>query len=245
MINSIVRAARILDLFREHKTLSLKEIGDLSGLHKTTAHGIVLTLLAERLLSQNKRTRKYSLGPVLFELGGLYRQRIDAYGVCLPIMRELSQKIGLTVQLATLSERDVIYLSRVVTTEFLGFSAADGVKVSAHCTASGKSMLSLLGDEEFDQLFTDQTLPVRTSYSIDNKEALRQELKKIRSNGYSLDYQEAELALAGLAVGFKAEFPMSISVPCTARAVDEGITDIVVPPLLEAKDDIVNQLGRF
>ena len=234
-----------MDLFRDHKTLTLKEIGEMSGLHKTTAHGIVLTLLAERFLSQNKRTRKYSLGPALFELGGLYRQRIDAFGVCLPLMRDLSQKIGLTVQLVILSDRDVIYLSRVVTTEFLSFSAADGVRMSAHCTASGKAMLALLGDEELSALFPDDTLPTRTTYSINSRSKLLTELAKIRSQGFSIDYQEAELGLAGIAAAFKAEHLMSISVPCTAEAIDKGKADSVVPSLLTTQEEIIMQLGSF
>lgn len=245
VINSIVRASSILNLFRERKSLSLKEIGELSGLHKTTAHGIVLTLLAERLLSQNRRTKRYSLGPVLFELGSRYRQRIDAFGVSLPFMRELSQKTGLTVQLAILNESDVIYLSRVVTREFMGFSSADGVRVSAHCTASGKSMLALLSEEALLQLFPDDTLAGRTSHSITSRDVLFRELEKIRADGYAQEYQEAEVGLAGMAAGFRADNLMAISVPLTAHAVDEGKCDSVVEPLLTARAEITRQLGAF
>lgn len=245
MINSIVRGVTILNLFRGSKTLSLKEISEQSGLNKTTAHSIVLTLLAQRLLAQNKRTRKYALGPALFELGSLYRQRIDAYGVCLPLMRELSQKTGFTVQLSVLIESDVMYLSRVVTSEFLGFSSADGVRVSAHCTSSGKAMLATLSDERLLELFPEETLPGRTEYSIRTRTQLFEEVGKIRVAGYARDYQEAEVGLAGMAIGFMAEQPMAISMSLTAQAVDDGKGERMIEPLIATRMEITKQLGVF
>jgi len=44
MIQSIERAAAILGLFRENRYLSIAQISEMTGLAKTTAHGIVSTL---------------------------------------------------------------------------------------------------------------------------------------------------------------------------------------------------------
>lgn len=243
MINSIVRGVAILNLFHEHKALSLKEISELAGLKKTTAHSIVLTLLAQRFLRQNKRTRKYSLGAALFELGSLYRQRIDAFGICLPLMRELSQRTGFTAQLSVLIERDVMYLSRVVTSEFRGFSSSDGVRVAAHCTSSGKAMLATLSDERLTELFPEEALPRRTPGSIATRTKLFEEVAKIRGQGYATDCQEAEIGLAGVAIGFQAEQPMAISVPLTAQAMEDGRVAGVIAPLVETGAEIARQIG--
>ncbi|MDR1520507.1 MAG: IclR family transcriptional regulator [Planctomycetota bacterium] len=243
MINSVIRAIGILYLFREHKRLSLAEIADLSGLHKTTAHGLVLTLLSEHFLEQNKRTRRYSLGATLFELGGLYRARLDAFGFCLPYMRELSQITGKTVQLATLVDSDVVYLSRVVTKDFLGFSVADGVRRAAHCTSTGKAMLALLADADLDGIYPTDDLRARTSHSIRTREGLRENIRKIREQKYAVDYQEAELGLCGMAIGFRADRPMAISISCTADIMDSGQSRAYIEPLLELRCKIQEQFG--
>ncbi|MDR1827425.1 MAG: IclR family transcriptional regulator [Methylobacteriaceae bacterium] len=245
VINSIVKAAQILDLFRSNKSLSLKRIAELCGLHKTTAHSIVLTLLAQRYLSQSAATREYSLGPALFELGEIYRTNIDAYGICLPIMRQLSQKLNRTVQLSMLSGENVVYLARVVTGDFLDFSVSDGVLVYAHCTASGKSMLSLLDDADFDKLYPEEALPFRTNNSIRSKSKLKQELENVRANGYAVDNQEAEAGLWGVGVSFKAAKLMAVSVSFTSRTVETADMAHIIEQLRFTRDEIVEKIGSF
>ena len=52
-IQSISRAAAILRCFREKKKLGLTEISKMTGLHKSTASGLIHTLKEERFLEQD------------------------------------------------------------------------------------------------------------------------------------------------------------------------------------------------
>ena len=244
-INSVLRAITILNQFRPHAnaTLSLGEIAQLAGLHKTTAHGLISNLAREKLLCQDPVTRRYSLGPALFELGSLYRSRIAAYSVSLPAIRELSEKLAKTVQLAMLMERDIIYISRIMTSEFMSFSVAEGVRVYAHCTSTGKSMLARLSDEELDALYPDERLPARTPHSITSRRELKEHLRLIRDRGYAIDCQEVDVGLGGVAMAFKAEGFMAVGVSCTIDVIDRGEVESYLPHLRQTCRNISNLLG--
>lgn len=61
-IQSISRAAAILRCFREKKKLGLTEISKMTGLHKSTASGLIHTLKEERFLEQDPETSLFCLG---------------------------------------------------------------------------------------------------------------------------------------------------------------------------------------
>ncbi len=244
-INSVLRAVNILNQFRPHDnaTLSLGEVAKLTGLNKATAHGLISNLVREKFLQQDPVTRRYSLGPALFELGSLYRSRIGAYSASLPAMRELSEKLGKTVQLAMLMERDIIYISRIMTREFMSFSVAEGVRVYAHCTSTGKSMLARLDEAELDALYAEESLPARTAYSIRTRRELKEHLRLIRDRGYAIDYQEVDVGLCGVAMAFRADQLMAVGISCTVDVVDKGEVETYLPLLRQTCQSISNLLG--
>ena len=63
LIKSLQRAINILDLFDEQTAeLGITVIAEKSGLHKSTAAGLVYTLEHNGYLGQDPETRKYGLG---------------------------------------------------------------------------------------------------------------------------------------------------------------------------------------
>src|SRR6476469_7066261 len=69
-IHVIDRAAQILDIFGfDHQELSVSEIGAKTGLHRSTAHRILMALEYNDLIKQNPENGKYRLGIKLFRRG--------------------------------------------------------------------------------------------------------------------------------------------------------------------------------
>ena len=246
MIQSVSRATAILKLFREHSALSLTQVAQMTGLNKTTTHGLMKTLEAEHFLQQDARSHLYALGPAVFELGMLYQTRIDVYAIALPWMKELSNQVGETVQLGMLLGTDVIYISRVTTQDFSSFLVAEGVRMPAHCTATGKCMLSRLPAERLHAMYPGENLPVCTPKSIATRSELEQRLKTIRESGYAVDDEEAENGLRGLAIpliGISGESTMAICISGTvSHLTDERILSYL-PPLREIGEAISRKLG--
>src|SRR5260370_38723151 len=70
MIQSVQRAAQILAVLGSGTPrLGVTEIADRVGLAKPTVHGLLRTLEAHELGTQDPATGKYSLGPGVLQLG--------------------------------------------------------------------------------------------------------------------------------------------------------------------------------
>lgn len=200
IIQSVDRAIAILFLFRKHRSLGITQIANEMGLAKSTVYGLVATLEKNKFLRQNPTTGTYSLGVSLFELGELFSQRFDLRREAAPIMRELVDKYSETVQISILDGREVVYLDLIEGTTALKFSTGIGSRVEAHCSATGKAMLADLTDEFLQELYSFESFPTRTPRSIKSFVSLKEHLKLVREQGYSIDDEEFEIGVRAVGV---------------------------------------------
>ena len=76
LVQSVARAAQIINCFRTARELGISEIAAEMDLNKSTVFGLVNTLVRYGYLEQTEN-KKYRLGITLFELGNLVLARID------------------------------------------------------------------------------------------------------------------------------------------------------------------------
>jgi DNA-binding IclR family transcriptional regulator len=97
-IQSIDRAAEILALFNQDtQHLSVAIVSERLGLNRTTAHRYLASLQSSGFLSKNRGP-----GPLLDQLSAFVFGRRDVLTLAPPIMRQLSDRTGLTVVLSLL-----------------------------------------------------------------------------------------------------------------------------------------------
>lgn len=97
-IQSIDRAAEILALFNQDtQHLSVAIVSERLGLNRTTAHRYLASLQSCGFLSKNRGP-----GPLLDQLAAFVFGRRDVLTMAPPIMRQLSDRTGLTVVLSLL-----------------------------------------------------------------------------------------------------------------------------------------------
>ncbi len=231
VVQSIERALRILSLFRAEPALGLTDIARAMGLAKSTTYGLLATLENGNILEQDLSSGKYRLGIALLELGGLFSERLDLRREAEPIMRELVEKFSETVQLSVLEGREVVYVERVEAPTSLKLNTYIGMRAPATCTATGKMLLSSLPDRALDVLLKAGPLPAKTARSIVGMKPLKVQLKKIREQGYSVDNEESEIGLRGVAAGVhdrvgRMVAAMSLGGP-TTRVTPEVLPDFI------------------
>src|SRR4029453_2452952 len=84
-IHVIARAAQILDSFGfDHQELSGSEIGAKTGLHRSTAHRILMALEYNDLIKENPDTGNYHLGIKLFKLRPQAVAQLNLREICPP-----------------------------------------------------------------------------------------------------------------------------------------------------------------
>jgi IclR family KDG regulon transcriptional repressor len=157
-IHVIDRAAQILDCFGfDHQELSVSEIGAKTGLHRSTAHRILMALEYNDLIKQDPDTSKYHLGIKLFKLGHQAVSQLNLREICRPFLSRLMNDTRETIHLAVLDDDQVLYLDKVEGPHALRMPSRVGRHIPTYCTSLGKAMLSCLDDQEIKGILRRQT----------------------------------------------------------------------------------------
>ncbi|MGQ9585621.1 MAG: IclR family transcriptional regulator [Anaerolineae bacterium] len=191
LIASVVRAARLLRAFsRERPEMGITELAHVLRLPPSSVYRLVSSLESEGLVEQDPTTGRYRLSLEVFLLGV---QVVDQLGLgqnALPFLRQLAELSGETVNMGTLRNGMVVYLHKVESPKVLKASFALGDQAPAHCSAIGKMLLAHLSDREVEELVRQHPLEQWGPNTITSLPALKEELRKTRERGYSIDDEE-------------------------------------------------------
>lgn len=182
------RATLIFEAFDDERTtVSLSDLAARVDLPKSTVHR-----LAEQLVELGwleRRSKGYSVGLRLFELGALTDSRNRLSKHAAPFLQDLALATGQAVHLAILDRHEVVYLETIPCRE-TDIPTRQGCRKPAYCTALGKAMLAF-GAETDVAAIIDKGLRPMTPFTITSPELLRAELAKTRKFGVALDGGEA------------------------------------------------------
>lgn len=174
---------------------SLKQLGQTTGLHPSTAHRILAALSSSRMI-QRHDNGTYSLGIRLLELGNLVKSRISLREVALPFMQRLHESLGESVNLGIRHDDDIVYVERTSSGRSLvRVVYLVGGRAPLHLTSVGKLFLAE-EDVAGVKAYARRTgLPGKTSHSLVTVDALERDLDWIRRHHLAIDREEAEMGL--------------------------------------------------
>ncbi len=111
---SISRAAKLMRAIamQGREGARLIDLASQSGLERPTVHRILRGLIAEGLLAQNEETRRYQLGPLIFELGLAAAPQYSFRELCQPMLTRIAARTGDTVFLTIRNGEDIVCLDR-------------------------------------------------------------------------------------------------------------------------------------
>lgn len=231
-IQAIMRAFSIMELFQQtgNSEMSVKQIADGLDLNKSTAFGLINTLANLGCLQKNPHNQKYLLGLKLLDLANTVRLQNIIILSAHPYLERLNGIYGETVHCAMRSGDTVIYVDKVEASS-IHISTQIGSQNDLHCTGVGKCVLAYLPDSTQRRLLEKNLRPM-TANTITNADQLRQELQRVRSQGYAMDNEEFSIGLTCAAVPV---FSSAETVACaisvsgmTARiqiALENGLID--------------------
>lgn len=192
-------------LVREGRPLTLAEAVAASGWPKPTVHRLLGQLEAGELLAREPDGRRYAVAPRLFRLSESALAGSTQQGVRHAVLRQLVADVGESCNLTALSGAEVVYLDRIESAFPLQFNLRPGTRVPIHCSASGKLLLAHLPAAQRNALLDGLPLARYTATTLDNREALEAEFRRIRKDGYSVDAEEFVEGLVCVAVPVPAQ----------------------------------------
>jgi len=193
MVNSVLKAIQVMNLFSASEPrLTLTEIARRLNMPKSTAHGLLNTLVSENLIEKMGRD-SYALGTAVIVMTQSVRVNVELRDRAAPYLRELADQCAESVYLTIRAGDYVLYIYAIESSRRLIARTAVGDRAYMHTTGVGKAILAVLPTEEVDQIIERVGLPAVTSYSTTDVTALKETLALTRERGYSIDNQENEL----------------------------------------------------
>ena len=190
---SAERVLALLASFEDGRTqLSVTEIAQALGVHKSTASRLAATLERAGFLARSGK--QYRLGVQVIRLGSLALRSTDIVAAMQPAMEKLSQLTGETINLAVPAGPDILNVAEVPSTYILSCSGGwIGRRTRPHAVANGKVLLA------FGAIPLPATLERYTEHTITSLDALAAELAAIRAAGYAQAAAELEDGLVAVA----------------------------------------------
>ena len=190
-VGVISKVLRILEALQGSSAgLGLKAICDLTDIHKSTAHRFLKHLERERYLLRTE-AGAYLIGPRLSQMSARGNQGATLQAVARSILWELWKSTQETVNLAILDQGTVLYVDVIESPHEFRLSSRIGTRRSLHVTALGKALAAFLPAEARENVLSTITFQPATQRTIMNLVQFRQELERIRRQGYAVDDEEA------------------------------------------------------
>lgn len=117
-----------------------------------------------------------------------------------PVLRQLSQTLNESCSMAILDGDDILYIARASTSRIMTIDLHVGSRLPASTTSMGRVLLSGLASETLNDYLARLTQLRYTSHTLVSVSALREELARVRQQGYAINDQELEIGLRSLAV---------------------------------------------
>lgn len=199
MIQSVQRAVRVLrELASAGGRLGVTELADRIGVAKPTAHSILRTLEAEGLVTQDRETSKYTLGPGLLLLGNAFLDGHELRTRSMTWADVLATETGEAVWVAVPTGDHVLVVHHAFRPEGGVQILEVGASVPWNTCALGKAIVAF-GPERLESALLAAEPAVLTGRSITDPTELARELAGVRERGYAVEDQESALGDAGIA----------------------------------------------
>jgi len=182
----------ILEALSRADHLGLREVTEMTGVPKSTVFRVLSTLVDLGYVTRDAN-RNYRISPRLGHLVSDEAKTEELRRLALPLMLELRDKFGETVNLGVQQLEKVTYLE-VVPSEFaLRLQESRGASVPVHASALGKAILAFSPQDSVDHFIRGYKFERVTEHTIVDPDEFLTELKRVRNQGFAFDRGEDSL----------------------------------------------------
>lgn len=246
-IQSAERIFKVLETLAVSGPMGLMELSNQLGLHKSTAHRLLTSLICMGYARQDEDTQKYMLSYKIVGLSGQLLDKIDILPIAHSYMKQLAELSQETVHLVQRNDKDIIYIDKVESkVSSIRMVSQIGMIHPMYCSGVGKAILATLSIEEVTKIWNESIIEKKTENTIVSLDKLLEVLERVRKCGYAIDDEENEIGVRCIAACIydyrgKAKYAFSISAP-VSRMSDERIKELS-EYVLQVKNDLSLALG--
>lgn len=198
-VTTVQRALNLLRVLgSSERPIGVNEIARRLGKHVSAVSRTLATLEHNGFVERDAETGRFVLGVELVALASRVLAELDVVSVARPYLEDLAEKSKETASLSLWNKTEAINIEHVLGPGSIKHVAAPGRRNPAHCTATGKAMLSQMPRSTLEQVLALGLEPY-TDRTITKISALERELCCIRERGYALNMGEFIPEIASIA----------------------------------------------
>lgn len=200
------KAFQILRLIaRKPDGIKLSQLARESGYGKSTVSGIAAALEEVGAVFRDPRSKAFTLGVTLFELGRSAYARIDLKAAARPFLEDLMNQTRESVFLGVHNIDRVTILDIVESNQDLKITSPVGTTIPILAGATGKVFMAAMTEEQVSRIVQEKGLPRFTERSIVEPARYLQELRRVRKNGFATDDEEYISGVRAVAAPIKSD----------------------------------------
>lgn len=247
-LSTLERGLRVLSSFdREHPEMALSEVAARTGLSPAVARRCLITLVKLRYVAQHGR--RFLLRPDVLAFGQSYLASMNIEGIASRRLEQISQQTEDGASLAVLSRDDIVCLAHAPSHRTIQLIIQPGSRFAAHATALGRVLLAFQDQEEIDAWIANAKLERLTEHTVTDPALLREELARVREQGYSAVQDELDYGIVAVAVPVLDENGQAVAaIACstsTNRIARDELVRTRLPLLRATAREIESSLRSF
>lgn len=206
----IKSAARVLDLLEllssSSEPMRLHQIAMALGIPKSSAHGLLSTLMVRGYISKDSADRYAIVEEFRQGFGWVGGFEALLRSVATPIVERIRDQMDETVFVCVSTEQlNARLLTKAVSRQPIRYDASDQTSLPGYGTVMGRVLLAYQSPERIDAYFArTELLPFNDRTNTDEA-YIRAELERIRRDGYGTIVDQYALGGAGIAAPIRKE----------------------------------------
>ncbi len=245
-VQSVQRTLDLMEaLSAAQGEVSITQLASRTGLHVSTVHRLLSTLVHRGYVRQNPETSRYYLGSKLGLLAEGAPRYADLRFHSRPILTWLTDLTNETSNLVVIEDVAAVYIEQVQCKQRVRLFNEIGSHVPLQCTAAGKILLACMPRERRDPIVERLEFKSYTPRSLASRSALLGALDLVRRNGYALDEEEFEAGVRCVAVPVldaNGNGVASVSVSAPAMRMNRARSLEILPAMRRAAADLEARL---
>ncbi|SHH84940.1 IclR family transcriptional regulator [Clostridium grantii] len=239
LVQSVERSMILLEKLAEEKNgIGITRLSEMVGLHKSTVHRLLGTLMSRGYVEKKLDSDKYKLGKKILFLASSILDSMDLRKIASPYLRKLANNTQEVVHLSILDGDEAVYVDKVegdYMNSSVRMNSQIGKRVPLYCTAVGKILVSHLDNAHIKAMVKEEDMIKLTEKTITNIDDFIKEIDFVREKGYALDDVENEEGIRCVAVPIYDK-----DGKITASASVSGLTIILNGEKLESvKEELI------
>lgn len=235
MIQSLLRSMELLEVLKEkNRNFSIAELAEAMDLPPSTVHRILQTFCEKKYVIRDDRSHTYRLGPALIPLGKAAARGIRLQDAAHGILAQLAKQTKEDAYLVIPVGNKGLVIEKVDGPSHLKIVEEFGYEMYMHCGAIRKVLLAWQTPAFIDEYFKNIILHDQAFPHV-RPDDLREELKKIRQDGYAIthgEYVTDALGIGAPVFNSDGELAGSIGIIAPEIRVD-------TPEFLDTQKDLV------